>query len=285
MGVANWESQLFNLIVSGAPWKLSRDTFDRDRVLEMTDKDVEKRFKVAGELDFDAICRLPTLFATETGYYSEQARVGIITRIKEVGKNYQLDFVLDPDIAPIPNGKLVELANVLDFHGFEFTRIHWAIKDADLFYALLKSDAKIAPKLFRLGEPLEEDLVSVMMPFDAAFDRIYEALQGAVDGISKRCHRANDIWRHEAIIQDVVSLIERSRIVICDLTGRNANVFYEAGIAHAIGKHVVLITQAEMDVPFDLRHLRHIHYLNNGEGLADLQKKIHSRLTTLLKTD
>jgi len=41
---------------------------------------------------------------------------------------------------------------------------------------------------------------------------------------------------------------------IADCTGRNPNVFYEIGIAHTLGRNVVMITEA--DVPFDLRHLR-----------------------------
>ena len=68
------------------------------------------------------------------------------------------------------------------------------------------------------------------------------------------------------IIQDVVSLIDKSRVVICDCTGRNANVFYEIGIAHTLGREVILITQNEADIPFDLRHLRYVKYLNNAEG-------------------
>lgn len=276
---------MFNLIVSGVPWKRNRDTFERDRVLELTDKDIQDRFTIGGRLDFDAIRKLPTLFATETVQNAEPARVGTITSIKGAGKSFQLDFVLDPDIAPIPNSKLVEMSNELGFHRFEFTRTHWAIKDADLFHALLKSGVTIAPKVFQLGESPEKDLVSVMMPFDASFNKVYEALQDAVSGLNKVCSRADDIWKHEAVIQDIVSLIERSRIVICDLTGKNANVFYETGIAHTIGKDVILVTQSESDVPFNLHHLRHIQYYNNGEGLADLQKQIRGRITTLVKGD
>jgi hypothetical protein len=36
------------------------------------------------------------------------------------------------------------------------------------------------------------------------------------------------------------------------------------------------------DIPFDLRHLRAIPYLNNGEGLAALQTAIRDRAMTLL---
>jgi hypothetical protein len=85
-----------------------------------------------------------------------------------------------------------------------------------------------------------------------------------------------------AIIQDVVSLIDRSRIVVCDCTGRNPNVFYEAGIAHTLGREVILITQSANDIPFDLRHLRYIPYLNNNEGRLALADALQGRMQTVV---
>jgi hypothetical protein len=118
-------------------------------------------------------------------------------------------------------------------------------------------------------------------PVSAGFDGVYAALGAAAEAVGEKCKRADDIWNHDAIIQDVVSLICKSSVVICDLTGKNANVFYEAGIAHSLGKDVILITQSADDVPFDLRHLRYIQYLNNGEGLQQLTAKVTDRLETL----
>ncbi|KQV36333.1 hypothetical protein ASC96_28055 [Rhizobium sp. Root1204] len=61
----------------------------------------------------------------------------------------------------------------------------------------------------------------------------------------------------------------------------NPNVFYEAGIAHTLGKHVVPITQNGGDVPADLRHHRYLQYLNNGEGLQSLERQLASRLANI----
>jgi hypothetical protein len=93
---------------------------------------------------------------------------------------------------------------------------------------------------------------------------------------------ADDIWEDSVLVNDVVALIARSKVVICDLTGRNANVFYEAGIAHTLGREVVLITQSADDVPFDLRHHRYITYLGNFEGLVVLKEALIGRLRTLM---
>lgn len=121
-----------------------------------------------------------------------------------------------------------------------------------------------------------------MMPFDAGFNDVYAAIQLGADNAGLRCRRADDIWESPAIIQDVVSLIDRSRVVVCDCTGRNPNVFYEAGIAHTLGREVILITQSEHDIPFDLRHLRHVRYLNNAEGRGALTATLQSRMQAIL---
>ena len=78
-----------------------------------------------------------------------------------------------------------------------------------------------------------------------------------------------------------MSIIARAKVVICDCSGKNSNVFYEAGIAHAIGKEVILITQSKQDVPFDLRHLRYIHYLPNDEGLRTLSMSLQVKLRSI----
>lgn len=139
-----------------------------------------------------------------------------------------------------------------------------------------------APNAFEVpdAEP-DPTLVSVMMPFAAEFKEAHRAIAAACTAAGLKCQRADDIWEHETVIQDIFSLIFRSFIVVCDFTDRNPNVFYEAGIAHTLGKHVVPITQSNEDVPFDLRHHRFIKYLNNSQGLDELRLSLMKRLRTL----
>ena len=61
-------------------------------------------------------------------------------------------------------------------------------------------------------------------------------------------------------MRDIWSAIHAARVVVADCTGRNPNVFYEIGLAHAIGRQTILIAQSLRDVPFDLRSLRVIIY-------------------------
>lgn len=141
-----------------------------------------------------------------------------------------------------------------------------------------------APSVFEVPDAeIEDDLVSVMMPFDEKFTKVYNSIKETVDDLGLYCRRADDIWENSAVIQDVFTLIFRSFIVVCDFTDFNPNVFYETGIAHTLGKHVIPITQSSDKVPFDLGHHRFLHYLNNTEGRAKLKTNIKRRLNTLIR--
>jgi hypothetical protein len=59
---------------------------------------------------------------------------------------------------------------------------------------------------------------------------------------------------------------------VADLTDNNSNVMYETGIAHALGKEVVLITQDVKALPFDLHALRCITY--QVSNLATFEKEL-----------
>jgi len=284
---------MFNLLVTGMTVTEPRGTLElgHDRVFQYTDEDLKKRFAPDGVPDEAALMSMPAIITNESSWdptRSVLARIGRVTKVRRGSRVFTVEYTLDPDVPPIPNAVLERLAPQLHFavntRGFgDFGTNHWAVKDADLFRVLFTEGVgRIKPTVFDLpDEPVTEDLVSVMMPFDAGFSRVYAALQRAATDAGMRCSRADDIWDHDTIIQDVVKLISTARVVICDLSGKNANVFYEAGIAHTLGKEVILIAQHDSDVPFDLRHIRHVRYLPNEEGLADLVPKVAARLREL----
>jgi len=273
---------MYNLLVSYGGWASTRDTLGADRAFEFTESHIADRFKPNGELDTHALMRLPTLFMQERDSGDFQARVGNLLRVVSSRQDLTIEYVFSPGLPTLPESRVESLALELGIGKFEFTRTHWAVKDVDLFEVLYRhvQPRKPSASVFRLNDPeeIDDDLIAVMMPFDSDFDDVYAAIGRASDAVGLRCRRADDIWDHPAIIQDVVTLIDRARIVICDCTGRNPNVFYEAGIAHTLGRDVILITQSKDDIPFDIRHLRHLQYLNNGEGLGELADRLKDRL-------
>lgn len=101
----------------------------------------------------------------------------------------------------------------------------------------------------------------VISPFGGYYDRYFEDVYGpAVIAAGLDAKRADDLYRPSAIINDIWTYVREAKLLLADLTGKNPNVFYELGLAHACSKPVVLLTQSIEDVPFDLRSLRVIPY-------------------------
>ncbi|MGQ3670911.1 hypothetical protein ACT6QG_00755 [Xanthobacter sp. TB0136] len=277
---------MFNLLMFNVDWHSGRVTVPVGRMFEYTDDHITEQFREGGNPLLDRLAALPCLFCEE-GTTDEAAYVGQINRARIVGRDVSLEVNFDGEVPPLQNSMIhANRAELHMPHDFEFSRNHWAVKDVDLYRFLLRNvrPRRQRPAVFQIPEHenIEPALASVMMPFDAGFNDVYAAIQLGAGNAGLRCRRADDIWENPAIIQDVVSLIDRSRVVVCDCTGRNPNVFYEAGIAHTLGREVILITQSEHDIPFDLRHLRHVRYLNNVEGRGALTATLQGRMQTIL---
>ncbi len=277
---------MFNLMMFNVDWSSGRVSVPMGRMFEYTDDHITEQFQEGGNPLLDRLIDLPCLFCEE-GTTDETAYVGQINRARIVGRDVSLEVSFDAEVPQLQN-RMVH-ANRAELHmpnDFEFSRNHWAVKDVDLYRFLLRNirPRRQRPAVFQIPEHenIEPTLASAMMPFDAGFNAVYDAIRQAADNAGLRCRRADDIWENAAIIQDVVALIDRSRVVVCDCSGRNPNVFYEAGIAHTLGREVILITQSEHDIPFDLRHLRYIRYLNNAEGRAALMRALQARMQAIL---
>lgn len=131
---------------------------------------------------------------------------------------------------------------------------------------------------------INEQMVFVLSPFAEPFDTIYsDHIKPLIEGIEGfQCLRADSIYDNRPVIEDIWQYTNEARIVISELTGRNPNVFYETGIAHTIGKEVVLITQSMDEVPFDLRHLRCIVYEYTPRGMNLFEDNLKNTISNIL---
>jgi len=277
---------MFHLLVAYQGWPDGAGSISTSRIYIKPDEVPGSAFLTGGKLDIAKVCRVPALLVSEIGGAGPQfAKVAYINTLVQGPRDTAIRYAIDGSIRPISNDDLESLSDELGLGKYTLTHTHWRVCDADLFRILLLNQQKgiIAPKVFSAESIYrqEADLVSVMMPFRAEFNPVYSALQAATSALGLRCARVDDIWEHHAIVQDIVNLIAKARVVVCDCSGKNANVFYEVGIAHSLGKEVVLIAQSEDDVPFDLRHLRYVRYLPNTEGLEALSKAVQGRLHTV----
>jgi hypothetical protein len=131
------------------------------------------------------------------------------------------------------------------------------------------------------------NLVFVFMPFTEPWsDYIWgKQIRNIVESIQPYkliCKRADDLYGRD-VMRDIVESIIKARIIIAEITGRNANVFYELGIAHALNKEVILLTQKVDDIPFDLNRFRYCIYSNDGEGYEKLDNHLRLSISEIIE--
>jgi nucleoside 2-deoxyribosyltransferase len=110
----------------------------------------------------------------------------------------------------------------------------------------------------------------VLMPFDQEFDDLYRfGIKEPASELGILAERVDEQIFSEGILDRIYRQIELADIVIAEMTGQNANVFYEVGYAHGKGKLCILSTAAAGDIPFDLKHRRHIVHGNSIKTLRN----------------
>ena len=64
----------------------------------------------------------------------------------------------------------------------------------------------------------------------------------------------------------------------------NANVYYELGISHTLGKPTILLTQTKEveELPFDIRGLRFIVYEDSIVGSQALEQQLRKTIIWLM---
>lgn len=72
--------------------------------------------------------------------------------------------------------------------------------------------------------------------------------------------RADTISNPGAITHQIITSIIHSDLVIADLTGNNANVYYELAIRHVLRKPYVQICDINTPLPFDVKNQRTIMF-------------------------
>lgn len=116
------------------------------------------------------------------------------------------------------------------------------------------------------------------MPFNyeaaQAFIQCRESLE--VFGIELK--KSDDEFIQGDLLKNIVKHIITSNIIIANLDGKSPNVFYELGIAHALGKKTILIATSK-DVPFNVQS----NYILFYRSLDELDRKVQEAVKQILK--
>lgn len=117
---------------------------------------------------------------------------------------------------------------------------------------------------------VEKKTVFVLTPFHDRYKLMFESISIALRDIGLSVLRGDEDYVKTDLLQHVIKQIARARLLIVNLDGRNPNVFYELGVAHALGKQTILVSSNLEEVPFDLKSYKLVVYDSN----EDLKEKI-----------
>lgn len=96
--------------------------------------------------------------------------------------------------------------------------------------------------------------VFVLTSFHPDFEHTYELIKKSCLDLKMKAFRSDEgEYIKTDILRYIIKSIVEARVIIANLDGRNANVFYELGIAHALNKPTILISKVDGGVPFDIQ--------------------------------
>jgi hypothetical protein len=110
----------------------------------------------------------------------------------------------------------------------------------------------------------------IVMPFRQEWSAdVHRILARACEAAGVRPVRGDDLFTPTDILEDIWQSLNAADFVIADITGRNANVMYELGIAHTLAKPVLILSRDAADIPIDLATRRVILYGQQADTWRD----------------
>jgi hypothetical protein len=117
--------------------------------------------------------------------------------------------------------------------------------------------------------------IAYLAPHNKEFDALFSvhiALLAA--RYSLNVVRLPPVYGRRKSISGIMKSVYESAILIVDVSGKASDVLYVLGMAHLIGKPLVILSQDPADIPIDLKKDRQIIYENTAEGLKTIGKNL-----------
>lgn len=121
---------------------------------------------------------------------------------------------------------------------------------------------------------VEDDLVFVITPFNERFHGDFDTIFNVCRSVGLRCIRGDEEFIKGDILSHILKKIVKSRVVIANINGRNPNVLYELGIAHALDKPTLITSKTIDNIPFDLRTQQLVLYKDAEDFNVQLSKAL-----------
>ena len=118
-----------------------------------------------------------------------------------------------------------------------------------------------------------------MFPFDQMYT---DVLVPCIETAHMTPRRLDTIYGPQGMTELIWQALQTAELLVVDHTARSANVAYELGLATALNKRFVSITQAEDDIPSDIRgQNRYLKYSADAFGMRKFERELVAQLEAL----
>ena len=123
----------------------------------------------------------------------------------------------------------------------------------------------------------------VVMQFSEPYTDVYmSVIKSVCAEFDITAIRADEIYGPGVIVQDIVEQVVSAQLVIADISGVNANVYFEVGYALASKKPIILLAKKDTELPFDVSGFRVLFYEDSIGGKAKVEEGLRKHLTALV---
>lgn len=177
-------------------------------------------------------------------------------RLQKLSKNFE-NYKQDEFRQSIER-QISELHKELTVNKERFNSINHLVLDAEKAYKNneKKNDIDFFLNIGTKKEEIDNKLIFVLTPFNEKYNTQYTVIKEVVEEFGFKCMRGDEDNLPSHILSYIITHIKKSKLIIANLSGRNPNVLYELGIAHSLGKPVIMISESIDQIPFDVSDTR-----------------------------
>ncbi|MDG4655148.1 hypothetical protein [Chryseobacterium arthrosphaerae] len=121
---------------------------------------------------------------------------------------------------------------------------------------------------------IDSRLIFVLTPFHKQFDTDYMIIREVCSSSGFTCIRGDESNFKSDIFPEILRRLVKARLVIANINGRNPNVMYELGIAHAMDKPVILISREPENLPIDIKSKKFLIYKDYDDLIEVLRETL-----------
>jgi hypothetical protein len=214
---------------------------------------------------------IPTMLMIATGYFIVKGLMISYLKSKEYSKdNYRKDLELE----------IAKLNARMTMTQERFESVNHLVIGGNKKVVKYGADDFLGKMGVSKDIDVKSKTVFVLTPFNEEYNKDYQWVEEAFSKHKYICTRGDDVKVQNNLLSHIIKEMLSSKFVVANISGRNPNVFYELGIAHALGKDVILISRSENDITFDLSSSQIIIYKER----EDLHSSINAWLVSLLES-